>query len=61
MYSQQQTSAMAAPQQPRPVVPETFMLDQETQDSLPADSVVALQQVDNRTNSFLLGHYVLVR
>lgn len=30
------------------VAPETFLLDQEQQSSLPADSVVALQQVDNR-------------
>ena len=38
---------MAAPGQ-RSVAPETFLLDQEQQSSLPADSVVALQQVDNR-------------
>jgi hypothetical protein len=37
------------PPQQRPVAPETFLLDQDAQQSLPADSVVALQQVDNRT------------
>ncbi|KAI9661614.1 MAG: homeodomain transcription factor ste12 [Bathelium mastoideum] len=31
----------------RSVAPETFLLDQDAQQSLPADSVVALQQVDN--------------
>jgi hypothetical protein len=36
------------PPQQRPVAPETFLLDQDAQQSLPADSVVALQQVDNR-------------
>ncbi|KAK5115914.1 hypothetical protein LTR62_000370 [Meristemomyces frigidus] len=35
------------PPQPRPVAPETFLLDHDAQQSLPADSVVALQQVDN--------------
>lgn len=35
------------PPQQRPVAPETFLLDQDAQQSLPADSVVALQQVDN--------------
>jgi hypothetical protein len=33
----------------RSVAPETFLLDQDAQQSLPPDSVVALQQVDNRT------------
>ncbi|TKA35280.1 hypothetical protein B0A54_12555 [Friedmanniomyces endolithicus] len=37
------------PPQQRTVAPETFLLDQDAQQSLPADSVVALQQVDNRT------------
>ncbi|KAK0803835.1 Transcription factor mst12 [Friedmanniomyces endolithicus] len=41
-----QQSAMPPPQQ-RTVAPETFLLDQDAQQSLPADSVVALQQVDN--------------
>ncbi|KAL5386980.1 hypothetical protein PMIN02_008303 [Paraphaeosphaeria minitans] len=31
----------------RSVAPETFLLDQDAQQSLPPDSVVALQQVDN--------------
>ncbi|KAK4548558.1 hypothetical protein LTR36_009468 [Oleoguttula mirabilis] len=35
------------PPQQRSVAPETFLLDQDAQQSLPADSVVALQQVDN--------------
>ncbi|KAM3417814.1 hypothetical protein BST61_g6040 [Cercospora zeina] len=35
------------PQHARSVAPETFLLDQEAQSSLPQDSVVALQQVDN--------------
>ncbi|KAK1003902.1 hypothetical protein LTR54_007666 [Friedmanniomyces endolithicus] len=38
------------PPQQRTVAPETFLLDQDAQQSLPADSVVALQQVDNRTS-----------
>jgi len=46
MYSASQ-AAMPPPQQ-RSVAPETFLLDQDAQQSLPADSVVALQQVDNR-------------
>lgn len=36
------------PPQPRSVQPETFLLDHDAQQSLPQDSVVALQQVDNR-------------
>jgi len=47
MYSAPQHPSMLPPQQ-RPVAPETFLLDQDAQQSLPADSVVALQQVDNR-------------
>ncbi|KAK4964308.1 Transcription factor mst12 [Elasticomyces elasticus] len=35
------------PPQSRSVAPETFLLDQDAQQSLPADSIVALQQVDN--------------
>ncbi|TKA74581.1 Transcription factor steA [Cryomyces minteri] len=35
------------PPQSRSVAPETFLLDQDTQQNLPKDSVVALQQVDN--------------
>jgi hypothetical protein len=48
MYS----SAHAAmpPPQSRSVAPETFLLDQDAQQSLPPDSIVALQQVDNRTS-----------
>ena len=43
MYSQQSNnSAMAPPQKP-----ETFMLSNEAQQSLPQDAQVALQQVDN--------------
>ena len=41
MYSQNQ-AAMAPPQKP-----ETFMLSNEAQQSLPQDAQVALQQVDN--------------
>jgi hypothetical protein len=37
------------PPQARSVAPETFLLDQDAQQSLPPDSIVALQQVDNRT------------
>jgi hypothetical protein len=37
------------PPQSRSVQPETFLLDQERQQSLPADAVVALHQVDNCT------------
>jgi transcription factor STE12 len=36
------------PPQSRSVAPETFLLDQDAQQSLPPDSIVALQQVDNR-------------
>ncbi|PPJ59377.1 hypothetical protein CBER1_06922 [Cercospora berteroae] len=46
MYPQHHP-AMPQPQQARSVAPETFLLDQEAQSSLPQDSVVALQQVDN--------------
>ncbi|PIA92306.1 Transcription factor steA [Cercospora beticola] len=46
MYPQHHP-AMPPPQQARSVAPETFLLDQEAQSSLPQDSVVALQQVDN--------------
>ena len=42
MYSQNH-AAMAPPQKP-----ETFMLSNEAQQSLPQDAQVALQQVDNR-------------
>ncbi|CAD0111501.1 unnamed protein product [Aureobasidium uvarum] len=48
MYSTQH-GAMAGPPQGRSVAPETFLLDQDAQQSLPQDSIVALQQVDNRT------------
>ncbi|EMC97010.1 hypothetical protein BAUCODRAFT_130293 [Baudoinia panamericana UAMH 10762] len=46
MYPNNQHPSMPPPQQ-RTVAPETFLLDHEAQQSLPADSVVALQQVDN--------------
>ncbi|KAG9555003.1 hypothetical protein KCU86_g17644, partial [Aureobasidium melanogenum] len=46
MYSTQHT-VMAGTPQGRSVAPETFLLDQDAQQSLPADSIVALQQVDN--------------
>ncbi|KAI7518903.1 STE-domain-containing protein [Hortaea werneckii] len=46
MYPSHQTSMPPPPPQ-RSVAPETFLLDQDAQQSLPADSVVALQQVDN--------------
>jgi hypothetical protein len=45
------------PPQQRPVAPETFLLDQDAQQSLPADSVVALQQVDNRKFHQLIACY----
>ena len=46
MYSQNH-AAMAPPQKP-----ETFMLSNEAQQSLPQDAQVALQQVDNRELNF---------
>ncbi|KAK4622195.1 Transcription factor steA [Fulvia fulva] len=46
MYPSHQHPPMPPPQQ-RSVAPETFLLDQDAQQSLPQDSVVALQQVDN--------------
>ena len=42
MYSQNNPTAMAPPQKP-----ETFMLSDAAQQSLPQDAQVALQQVDN--------------
>ncbi|KAF2143028.1 uncharacterized protein K452DRAFT_307908 [Aplosporella prunicola CBS 121167] len=39
--------AAMAPPQARQVAPETFLLDHDAQQSLPPDSIVALQQVDN--------------
>ncbi|KAH9828325.1 Transcription factor steA [Teratosphaeria destructans] len=50
MFPVQHPSMMPPPGQPgagRAVAPETFLLDENAQQSLPADSVVALQQVDN--------------
>ncbi|KAF2086933.1 STE-domain-containing protein [Saccharata proteae CBS 121410] len=48
MYSSTHAHAqMPPPQQARQVAPETFLLDQDAQQSLPPDSIVALQQVDN--------------
>ncbi|KJY00076.1 transcription factor steA like protein [Zymoseptoria brevis] len=46
MYPAHQHPHMPPPQ-PRSVQPETFLLDHDAQQSLPQDSVVALQQVDN--------------
>ncbi|KAF1850982.1 STE-domain-containing protein [Cucurbitaria berberidis CBS 394.84] len=46
MYPTAHHAAMPPPQA-RSVAPETFLLDQDAQQSLPPDSVVALQQVDN--------------
>ncbi|KAF2158222.1 transcription factor STE12 [Myriangium duriaei CBS 260.36] len=46
MYPNHQQQ-MAPPAPARSVAPETFLLDQDAQQSLPADSIVALQQVDN--------------
>ena len=46
MYPSHQ-AVMATPQS-RAVAPETFLLDPDAQQSLPQDSIVALQQVDNR-------------
>lgn len=40
------------PPMPPPQKPETFMLSNEAQQSLPHDAQVALQQVDNRTISW---------
>lgn len=48
MYSTHQQAVMSAPTQSRSVAAETFLLDQDAQQSLPQDSVLALQQVDNR-------------
>ncbi|KAF1986033.1 STE-domain-containing protein [Aulographum hederae CBS 113979] len=45
MYSN--PHAAMPPPQARSVAPETFLLDQDAQQSLPPDSIVALQQVDN--------------
>jgi transcription factor STE12 len=42
MYPQHHATSMAPPQKP-----ETFMLSNEAQQSLPHDAQVALQQVDN--------------
>ncbi|KAF2095246.1 STE-domain-containing protein [Rhizodiscina lignyota] len=46
MYSNPHHAAMPPPQA-RSVAPETFLLDHDAQQSLPPDSIVALQQVDN--------------
>ncbi|KAF2205225.1 STE-domain-containing protein [Delitschia confertaspora ATCC 74209] len=47
MYSNLPHHAAMPPPQSRSVAPETFLLDQDAQQSLPPDSIVALQQVDN--------------
>jgi transcription factor STE12 len=47
MYSNAHAHAGMPPPQSRSVAPETFLLDQDAQQSLPPDSIVALQQVDN--------------
>jgi transcription factor STE12 len=43
-------AAVPAPQS-RSVAPETFLLDQDAQQSLPPEAILALQQVDNRKPS----------
>ncbi|KAF2422069.1 STE-domain-containing protein [Tothia fuscella] len=45
MYSN--SHATMPPPQARSVAPETFLLDQDAQQSLPPEAIVALQQVDN--------------
>ena len=57
MYSN--AHAAMPPPQSRSVAPETFLLDQEAQNSLPPESIVALQQVDNRKSRPLLVLLVL--
>ncbi|QIW98649.1 hypothetical protein AMS68_004167 [Peltaster fructicola] len=47
MFSNNQHPSMPPPQS-RSVAPETFLLDHDAEQSLPPDSRVALQQVDNR-------------
>lgn len=54
MYPTTHHAAMPPPQA-RSVAPETFLLDQDAQQSLPPDSVVALQQVDNRMLTLLIA------
>jgi hypothetical protein len=54
MYSSQH--AQMPPPQSRSVAPETFLLDQDAQQSLPPDSIVALQQVDNCKHLALCAH-----
>nr|BAJ23071.1 Ste12-like transcription factor [Colletotrichum higginsianum] len=49
MYSQHAAAGMA------PQKPETFMLSTEAQQALPHDAQVALQQVDNRNEYFLIS------
>jgi transcription factor STE12 len=44
----QQQQHQSPEQMSRSVAPETFLLDQNAQQSLPPDSVVALTNVDNR-------------
>lgn len=57
MYPSNQHPSMPPPQQQqRTIAPETFLLDQDAQHNLPADSVVALQQVDNRTPAAIPTH-----
>src|SRR6186713_3499430 len=51
MYSQAQSQSSMAP----PQKPETFMLSNEAQQSLPQDAQVALQQVDNRKSEHQLA------
>jgi hypothetical protein len=55
MYSTQHAVMGGGSSQGRSVAPETFLLDQDAQQSLPADSIVALQQVDNRTFSISIS------
>jgi transcription factor STE12 len=46
MYSN--AHAAMPPPQARSVAPETFLLAEDAQQSLPPEAIVALQQVDNR-------------
>jgi hypothetical protein len=59
MYTNGHT-AVPAPQS-RSVAPETFLLDQDAQQSLPPEAVLALQQVDNRTLPLAVPSSLTVR
>jgi hypothetical protein len=55
MYS---SSHAAMPPPQRSVAPETFLLDQDAQQSLPPEAIVALQQVDNCKCFFLCAMHL---